>query len=81
MSRAPREGIFGEATVDNFSGRGVILVERQESGSTPVLMDSWNMSVKIPWGGRFERPLEPEDDFNLRDTSLDKKSFVISPID
>ncbi len=48
-SRAPREGIFGEADVDNFSGRGVILVERQKSGSTPLFMDSWNMSVKTPW--------------------------------
>ncbi len=38
--------IFGQAAVDDFLGRGVILVVRQESGSTPVLMDSWNKSVK-----------------------------------
>ncbi len=38
--------IFGEAVVDDFLGSGVILVVRQESGSTPVLMDSWNKSVK-----------------------------------
>ncbi len=38
--------IFGQAAEDDFSGSGVILVVRQESGSTPVLMDSWNKSVK-----------------------------------
>ncbi len=38
--------IFGQAAVDDFLGRGVILVVRQESGSTPVLMNSWNKSVK-----------------------------------
>ncbi len=38
--------IFGQAAIDDFLGRGVILVLRQESGSTPVLMDSWNKSVK-----------------------------------
>ncbi len=38
--------IFGEADVVDFFGRGMILVERQESGSTPVFMDSWNKSVK-----------------------------------
>ncbi len=38
--------IFGQAAVDGFLGRGVILVVRQESGSTPVLMDSWNKLVK-----------------------------------
>ncbi len=32
--------IFGETAVDDFFGSGVILVVRQESGSTPVLMDS-----------------------------------------
>ncbi len=31
---------FGEAAVDDFFGSGVILVVCQESGSTPVLMDS-----------------------------------------
>ncbi len=31
---------FGEVAVDDFFGSGVILVVRQESGSTPVLMDS-----------------------------------------
>ncbi len=30
--------VFGQAAVDVFLGRGVILVVRQESGSTPVLM-------------------------------------------
>ncbi len=38
--------IFGEAAVVDFFGRGVILVERQESGSTPVFMDCWNKSMK-----------------------------------
>ncbi len=38
--------IFGQAAVDDVLARGVILVVRQESGSTPVLMDSWNKSVK-----------------------------------
>ncbi len=38
--------IFGQAAVDDFLGRGAILVVRQESGSTPVLMDSWNKSAK-----------------------------------
>ncbi len=37
---------FWQATVDDFFGRSVILVVRQESGSTPVLMDSWNKLVK-----------------------------------
>ncbi len=32
--------IFGQAAVDEFWGRGVILVVRQESGSMPVLIDS-----------------------------------------
>ncbi len=31
-------------------GSGVILVVCQESGSTPVLMDSWNKSVKTAHG-------------------------------
>ncbi len=38
--------IFGEAAVDDFFDRGAILVVRQESGSTPVLMDNWNKSQK-----------------------------------
>ncbi len=38
--------IFEQAAVDVILGRGVILVMRQESGSTPVLIDSWNKSVK-----------------------------------
>ncbi len=32
--------IFGEAAGDDFFSSCVILVARQESGSTPVLMDS-----------------------------------------
>ncbi len=39
------ESIFREAAGDEFSGRGAILVERQESGSTSVFMGSWNKSV------------------------------------
>ncbi len=58
---------MGEAGFDNFFGRDAILVERQKSGSTPVLMDSRNMSVKISWGGKFERPLGP---------LSDRKAFV-----
>ncbi len=38
--------IFGQAAEDVFLGSGVILVVRQESGSTPVLMDNWNKSAK-----------------------------------
>ncbi len=38
--------IFREAAGDDFFGRGVILVARQEWGSTSVLIDSWNKSVK-----------------------------------
>ncbi len=38
--------IFGQAAADDFLGRGVIHVARQESGSTSVLMDNWNKSVK-----------------------------------
>ncbi len=38
--------IFEQAAVNDFLGRGVILVVRQGSGSTTVLMDSWNKSVK-----------------------------------
>ncbi len=60
--------------VDDFFGRGVILVVRQESGNTPVLMDSWNKSVKTTDSSlaaylrvRLERPSWPEDDFSLRD--------------
>ncbi len=37
---------FGQSAVDDFSGRGVILVVRQETCSTSVLIDSWNKSVK-----------------------------------
>ncbi len=66
--------IFGEAVIDDFFGRDVILVVRQESGSPPVLMDNWNKSVKIVESslaaylrGRFERPSGPEDDFSLSD--------------
>ncbi len=66
--------IFGQAAVDDFLGIGMILVVRQESGSTPVLMDSWNKLVKTAdssiaayWRARFERPSWPEDDFSLRD--------------
>ncbi len=39
--------ILGEAAEDAFCGRGVTLVERHESGNMPVLMDSWNKSVKM----------------------------------
>ncbi len=66
--------IFGQAAVDIFLGRGVILVVRQESGSTSVLMDSWNRSVKIADSSlaaylrvRLGRPSWPEDDFSRRD--------------
>ncbi len=38
--------IFGQAAEDDFLGCEVILVVRQESGSTPVLMDNWKKSVK-----------------------------------
>ncbi len=38
--------IFGQAAEDDFLGSGVIHVVRHESGSTPVLMHSWNNSVK-----------------------------------
>ncbi len=34
--------IFGQVAEDDFLGSGVILVVRQESGSTPVLLDNWN---------------------------------------
>ncbi len=71
--------IFGLVAVDDFFGRGVILVVRPESGSTPVLMDSWNKSVKTAdislaayLRARLERPSWPEDDFNLGDS----KAFV-----
>ncbi len=54
--------------------RGVILVVRQVSGSTPVLMDSWNKSVKTAVSSlaaylraRLEKPSWHEDDFSLRD--------------
>ncbi len=64
--------IFGEAAVDDSCGRGVILVVRQDSGSTPVLLDNWNLSVKTVdrslaayLRGRFDRPPGPEDDFSL----------------
>ncbi len=66
--------IFGQAAVDDFLGRGVIPVVRKESGSTPVLMDSWNKSVKTADSSlaaylraRLERPSWPEDDFSLRE--------------
>ncbi len=59
--------------VDYFFGRGLILVVHQESGSTPMLMDSWNKSVKAADSflaaylrARLERPSWPEDDFSLR---------------
>ncbi len=65
---------FRQAAVDDFFGSGVILVVRQESGSTPVLMDSWNRLVKIadsspaPYmRARLERLSWPEDGFSLRD--------------
>ncbi len=48
--------IFGQAAVDDFFGSGVILVVRQESGSTPVLMDSWNSSPAPYLRARLERP-------------------------
>ncbi len=58
-----------QAAVNNFFGSGVILVMRQESGSTPVLIDSWNKSVKPADNSlvaylkaRLERPSWPEDD-------------------
>ncbi len=66
--------IFGQAAEDDFLGRGVIRVVRQESGSTPVLMDNWNKSVKTADSSlaaylraRLERPSLPEDNFSLRD--------------
>ncbi len=37
---------FGEAAVDDFFGRSVILEIGQKLGSTSVLMESWNKSVK-----------------------------------
>ncbi len=56
-----------------FFGSGAILVVRQESGSTPVLIDSWNKSAKTAdsslaayFRGRLERPSGP-DDFSLSD--------------
>ncbi len=59
---------------DSFFGSGVILVVRQESGCTPVLMDSWNKSAKTVdnslaayFRGRLERPPGPENDFSLSD--------------
>ncbi len=52
----------------------MIRVVRQESGSTPVLIDSRNKSVKpadnslvADLRARLERPSWPEDDFSLRD--------------
>ncbi len=64
--------IFGQAAVDNFLCRGVILVLRQGSGSTPVLMDNWNRSVKIVDSSlaaylraRLERPSWHEDNSSL----------------
>ncbi len=66
--------ILGEAAVDDFFGSGVILVVRKESGSTPVLMYSWNKSAKTAdsslaayFSGRLERLSGPEDDFSLSD--------------
>ncbi len=66
------DAFFGEAAVDDFFGSGVILVVRQESGSTPVLIDSWKKLAKTADGslaayfrGRLERPSGPEDDFSL----------------
>ncbi len=57
-----------------FFGRVVILVERQESGSTSVRMDSWNKSVKTTDSAvaaylmrGFERRSGPEEDFSLRE--------------
>ncbi len=57
----------------------MILVVRQESGSTPVLMDSWNRSVKTADSslaaylrGKLADPSGPEDDFSLSDG----KAFV-----
>ncbi len=57
----------------------MILVVRQESGSTPVLMDSWNKLLKTADSSlaaylraRLERPPWPEDDSSLRDW----KAFV-----
>ncbi len=51
------------ARIDDFLGSGVILVVRQESGSTPVLVDSWNKSIKTAESSlaaylraRLERP-------------------------
>ncbi len=34
--------IFGQVVIDYFFCGGIILVVRQESGSAPVLLDSWN---------------------------------------
>ncbi len=66
--------IFGEAAVDDFFVRGVVLVVRLEWARTPVLIDNWNKSVKTDDSslaayvrGRLERPSGPEEDFSLRD--------------
>ncbi len=60
-----------------FFDRGVILVECQEWGSTPVLMDSWGKLVKIADNSlaankrkMLDRPSGPEDDFSLRGRNI-----------
>ncbi len=57
-----------------FFGSGVVLVVRQEKGSTPVLMDRCNKAAQTAdsalaayFRGRLERPSGPEDDFSLSD--------------
>ncbi len=62
---------FGEVAIDDFFGRGVILVERQESGSTPMLIDGWNKSVQTTdrsltsyFSGSLEKPLGSKNDFS-----------------
>ncbi len=66
--------IFGQAAKDDFLGSGVIFVVRQESGSTPVLMNNWNKSAKTADSSlaaylraRLERPSSPEEDVSLSD--------------
>ncbi len=51
----------------------MIPVARKDWGCTPVLMDSWNNSMKtadsslaVYLRARFDRPIYPEDEFSLR---------------
>ncbi len=63
--------IFGEAVSDDFFVSDAVLVKRQESGHTPIFMDSLNKSVKMADSSlaaylrrRFERPSEPDCQFS-----------------